>query len=82
MEGFRVHTARDENLLRVLAEGTAGSYLPADDEEAVSSVFGELAREIVVRTEDIEVTALFAGAATALFVAAGLVSLLRAGRLP
>lgn len=82
VEGFRIHTARDEHLLRMLAEGTAGSYLPADDEEAVSSVFGELAREIVVRTEDIEVTAMFAGAATALFVAAGLVSLLRAGRLP
>ena len=82
VEGFRVHTARDEHLLRVLAEGTAGSYLPADDEEAVSSVFGELARELVVRTEDIEVTALFAGLATALFVAAGLVSLLRGGRLP
>jgi Ca-activated chloride channel family protein len=82
VEGFRVHTARDEDLLRVLAEGTAGSYLPADDEEAVTTVFGELAREIVVRTEDIEVTALFAGVATALFVAAGLVSLIRAGRLP
>ena len=66
----------------MLAEGTAGSYLPVDDEEAISSVFGELAREIVIRTEDIEVTALFAGAATVLFVAAGLVSLLRAGRLP
>ena len=82
IEGFRVHTARDESLLRVLAEGTAGTYLPADDEEAAASAFGELAREIVVRTEDIEVTALFAAIAAALFVLDGLLSLLRAGRLP
>jgi Ca-activated chloride channel family protein len=82
VEGFRVHTARDEDLLRVLADATAGSYLPADDEEAVSTVFGELAREIVVRREDIEVTALFAALASVLFIVAGLLSLLRAGRLP
>ena len=71
MEGFRVHTQRDETLLRVLAESTAGSYLPADDEDGGSGVFDGLARELVVRTEAIEVTALFAGAATLLFAVAG-----------
>ena len=61
-----------------VAEGTAGSYLPADDEEAVSSVFAELAREIVVAdARSIEVTALFAGARAAAVRRGGALSLAR-----
>jgi hypothetical protein len=45
-------------------------------------VFDELARHLVARDEDIELTALVAGAAVVLLVAATMLSLTRLGRLP
>jgi Ca-activated chloride channel family protein len=82
VEGFRVHTQLDEATLRQVSEVAAGVYHRADDPEAVDAVFEELRRAVVVRSEELEVTALFAALALALLVLGGAASLIRSGRLP
>ena len=68
VEGFRVHTQLDEAALRQIAAATAGAYHRADDPEAVDSVFDVLRRAVVVRSEQLEATALFAAVALDVFV--------------
>lgn len=82
VEGFRVHTQLDEAALRQLAAVTAGTYHRADDPEAVDAVFDVLRRAVVVRSEQLEATALFAAVALVLFVLGAVASLIRTGRLP
>ena len=82
VEGFRIQTTLDESALQAIAEGTDGTYFPATDQDDLSRIYSDVGRQLVVRTEPLELTPLFALVGFALLAVAGLVSLRWFGRLP
>ena len=82
LDGFRVHTQLDEATLTQIAEVTGGSYHRADDPDGVEAIYQDLEPRLVLRSEPLEVTALFAAIGLALLFAGGALSLAWAGRLP
>jgi hypothetical protein len=60
---------------------TKGSYQPAASLDP-GAIYDQLAERLVTRDENIEITALVAGAGLILLVAGVAVSLARSGRLP
>lgn len=82
IEGFRVHTRLDEGALQQIAALTAGAYFGAEAQQELGGVYRDLARQLVVEQDTLEVTALFAGAGILVLLAGGLCSLLWFGRLP
>ena len=82
LDGFRVHTQLDEPSLTQIADMTGGSYHRADDPDSVDAIYQDLQPRLVVRSEPLEVTALFAALGLALLVVGGILSLAWAGRLP
>ena len=81
LDGFRVQTQLDEDLLRQIADVTAGAYQPAAELDP-GAVYTTLAQRLVARDEALEITALVAGAGLVLLIVAGVTSLARSGRLP
>ncbi len=83
LEGFKVQSSLDEPALRQIADTTKGAYYTGSDSAAAATaVYDELAQQLVVRSEPLEVTALVAGLGLLLIVAGGALSLARTGRLP
>jgi len=81
LDGFRVQTHLDEGALQAISDLTAGTYLPAGD-QAGAGVYDELARALVVRDEDVELTALVGALGLVLLLVAAGLSLVHGGRLP
>ncbi len=81
LDGFRVQTALDEEVLKQVADITAGAYQPAASLDP-GAVYAKLAEHLVARDEHVELTALVAGIGLVLLVAGVGLSLLRTGRLP
>jgi Ca-activated chloride channel family protein len=82
VEGFSVHTRLDESLLQQISVVTGGTYYNAQNEEELNSIYDALEPQLVVKTEEMEVTSLFAGASILLLLAGGMFSLLWFGRVP
>ncbi len=81
LDGFRVQTRLDQPTLQAIADRTAGAYLPADG-AASAGVYDQLARALVVRDENVELTGLVGAIGLALLVGGAAISLARGGRLP
>lgn len=81
LDGFRVQTALDEALLQQVSSVTNGTYQPAVRADP-GVVYNDLSERLVARDEQIEITALVAGAGLILLVAGLITSLARTGRLP
>ena len=82
LDGFKVHTQLDEATLTQIADMTGGSYHAADDPDGVEAIYTDLQPRLVLRSEPLEVTALFAALGLALLFAGGALSLAWSGRLP
>jgi Ca-activated chloride channel family protein len=83
LEGFKVQSSLDEVALQQIADTTKGAYYPGSDPgAAATAVYDELAQQLVVRTEPLEITALVAALGLLLIVAGAALSLARTGRLP
>jgi Ca-activated chloride channel family protein len=82
LNGFRVHTALDSTALQQIADVTAGSYHEADDDASIAAIYDSLQPKLVVRSEPLEVTALFAAAGITLLAVGAVLSLAWTGRLP
>lgn len=82
LNGFTVHTQLDESTLKQVAQITDGTYYTASDETTLKAVYDDLDTRLVVKSEDIEITALLAGAGILFLVAGGVTSLAFLGRLP
>ena len=80
LDGFRVQTKLDQATLQSIADRTDGTYLPLAD--ATAGVYDQLARALVVRDENVELTGLVAAIALVLLVGGVAISLARGGRLP
>ena len=82
VDGFTVFSQLDEGLLQSVSENTGGQYYKAADEADLVRIYRDLEPKLSMRTENIEVTALFAGAGFLLFLLAGALALLWFGRVP
>jgi Ca-activated chloride channel family protein len=82
LNGFQVHTQLNEPLLKQVAAMTGGEYFLAPDADSLRSIYDNLGSRLTVKSEDIEVTALFAGASILILVSGGVLSLIWLGRLP
>jgi Ca-activated chloride channel homolog len=72
----------NEAALEQLAHQTGGRALTAQTADQLSDVYEDLGRSVTVDREQVEVADLFAGAAMAILVLAGVGSLRWSGRLP
>jgi Ca-activated chloride channel family protein len=82
LDGFKVHTQMDEGLLQQIAQVTGAGYYRAADQAALSAIYDDVAAQLVVRAQEMEVTALLAGAAVLVMLLGGALSLLWFGRVP
>jgi Ca-activated chloride channel family protein len=81
-EGFSFRVMLDEAALKQIANKTGGSYYRAGSESELRNVYNTLSTRLMLEKEKTEITAIFAGVALALMLAAGGLSLLWFSRLP
>jgi Ca-activated chloride channel family protein len=82
LDGFSVFTQLDEPVLRQIAQITDGAYYNAANSEELESIYDGLDLQLVVRPEDIEITALVTMAGVLVLLAGAGLSLLWFGRVP
>jgi Ca-activated chloride channel family protein len=79
---FTVHTQLDEETLQQISQLTDGAYFNAQDEEELAEIYGNLDRELVIKSEKMEVTSIFAGTGILVLLLGGTFSMLWFSRLP
>lgn len=82
MDGFTITSRLDEQSLQNISQLTGGTYYNAENEDQLNKIYDNLDPELIMRTQDIEVTALFAGAGILVMLLGGGLSLLWLGRIP
>jgi Ca-activated chloride channel family protein len=82
LEGFSVFTQLDEPTLRAIAQVTDGAYYNAANTEELENIYNGLDLQLVIRPEDIEITALVTAAGVAVLLAGAALSLWWFGRVP
>jgi len=82
VEGFTVHSQLNEPLMRSIAEDSGGNYYSAANEDELFKIYNDLKPKLTVKTEEMEVTSLFAGVGMLALLIGGVLSLLWFGRVP
>jgi len=82
VEGYTVLSQLNEPVLQYIAATTGGVYYNAGNEEQLNQIYGDLEPKLSIKTEEMEVTSLFAGAGMSLFVLGAAFSLFWFGRVP
>jgi Ca-activated chloride channel family protein len=81
VDGFRVATSLDANLLRGIAARTGGKYFAAQDASALSQIYRTIDLQLTVNGRKTEITALVAGAGLFLFIVGAFLSMRWYGRV-
>jgi Ca-activated chloride channel family protein len=81
INGFKVHTQLNEQLLQQIASTTGGDYQAATTNTDLQSIYNNIDQHLVVKPQAMEVTSLFAGASLVLMFLGGLLSLRWLGRV-
>jgi len=82
IDDFRVHTQLNEALLQQIALITDGAYYAAGNEVELQAIYDNINLELVVESEQTEVTSIFAGASILVLLISGTISLLWFSRWP
>jgi Ca-activated chloride channel family protein len=82
IDGFNILTQLDETSLQQIAALTNGAYFLAEDEESLEEIYKNIDLRLTVQGESTEVTSIFAGLSTLLFLTGGFLSLGWFGRMP
>ena len=82
LDGFTVRSRLDEATLKQIADITGGAYYNAENEDELQSIYDHLDPELIIKPQQTEVTALFAGAGILALLLGGTLSLLWLGRVP
>ena len=72
----------DEQLLQQIAQISEGAYYNAASQQDLRAIYENLGLQLVIKPEDTEVTALFAGASVLLLLIGGICSMLWLSRVP
>lgn len=82
LDGFQVHSQLDADMLGKIADLTGGTYFGAEDADTLHAIYDHLDTALVVRPEEIELTAVLAGFGLVLLLAGAATSLAWSGRMP
>jgi Ca-activated chloride channel family protein len=82
INGFSVHTQLDEAMLQQISRITEGVYYNAQDEQDLRAIYENLTPQLVIKSEETEVTSLFAGGGILILLVGGALSLLWFSRVP
>jgi Ca-activated chloride channel family protein len=82
VNGFTVHTQLDEVLLQQIAQLTDGAYYSAENQEKLRAINDNVTLQFVIKPEETEITALFAGLGILLLLIGGICSMLWFSRVP
>jgi Ca-activated chloride channel family protein len=81
VDGFTVVTRLDEEMLRTLSEITNGTYYNAESAADLAPIYDNLSRQLTLRADPTEVTAVFTGLSILCLLVGGIVSLFWFGRV-
>ena len=81
VDGYRLVTALDEELLTEVADATGGSYHPLADASDLGSVADSIDLRLTLEEEELELTAMLAATGLLLLVAGSAALVTRTGRL-
>jgi Ca-activated chloride channel family protein len=79
--GFSMRAQLDEDSLKKIADMTRGRYFHATSGQDLKAIYGNLGKQLIVETREMEITSFFAAAAALLMVMAATLSLWWFGRL-
>jgi Ca-activated chloride channel family protein len=82
VNGFTIHTQLEEPALQQIAQISEGAYYNAENQEQLQAIYDTLDLQLVVKPEQTEVTALFAGAGSVVLLIGAICSMLWLGRMP
>jgi Ca-activated chloride channel family protein len=82
VDGYKVHTALDENMLQQITGTAGGAYFNAQNEQDPQAVYASLAPQLVVKPVSMEITSIFAGASLLIVILGAVLSLVWFTRLP
>jgi Ca-activated chloride channel family protein len=82
VDGLTVLSQLNEPMLQFISTTTGGAYYNAGSEDDLRRIYNDLEPKLSIKTEEMEVTALFAGIGMLLFLAGGFISILWFGRVP
>jgi Ca-activated chloride channel homolog len=82
VDGFTIHSQLDEPLMRSIAEDSGGNYYGAANEDELVKIYADLKPKLTIKTEEMEITSIFAGVGMLALLIGGILSLLWFGRVP
>lgn len=82
IDGFRVYTQLNEDLLKQLAQQTEGEYYHASDADELRDIYENLDPGFVVKPEKMEITSILTGISLLFLLLGALTSLFWFGRIP
>jgi Ca-activated chloride channel family protein len=82
VEGFNVHTQLNEDTLQQISDLTNGRYYNAANEEDLRAIYQHLDPQLVIKPQEMEITAILAGISLVILLIGGAFSLLWFGRVP
>jgi Ca-activated chloride channel family protein len=82
INGFTIRSRLDEATLKQISQVSGGTYYNAQTEEDLQAIYDNLNPQLIMKPQETEVTALFAGVGIAVLLLAGALSLLWLGRVP
>ncbi|WP_026239539.1 VWA domain-containing protein [Parafrankia discariae] len=81
VDGYRLHTALDQDTLTALAQTTGGSYHPASRAPELDGVASAIDLRLTTHNEDLPLAGAFIAFAVLLLAAGGVLTILRTGRV-
>ena len=82
VNGFTVHTHLDEAMLQQISQLTDGAYYSAENEQDLREIYENINLQLVVKSDEMEVTSILAGAGILVLLIGGALSLVWFSRLP
>ena len=81
VDGYRVHTALDEDTLTAVAKTSGGSYHPASDTAQLDGIASTINLRLTTHHENLPLAGAFTAVALLLLVAGAVLTVVRTGRL-
>jgi Ca-activated chloride channel family protein len=82
VNGFTVHTQLNEAVLQRISDITGGTYYNAENEQDLRTIYQQIAPQLVIKPEAMEITSILAGASILALLVGGTLSLLWFSRVP
>jgi Ca-activated chloride channel family protein len=81
VDGYRIHSALDDDTLTTIAKTTAGSYHPASDTSQLDGIASTIHLRLTTHHEDMPLAGAFTAFAIVLLAAGAILTVVRTGRI-